>query len=263
MSAIIGWLALAAAAAVDPQLSMLLANHAAARGGANAIESVRGVTLDLEIVEPGFTVEGRYSASRDGCMRIDVFAGGKHAISEGVSRHGAWEAQAGATRPTPQPPDGAAALRHGIEAPTRMIGLHEFAARGHRLSYVAIEDLDGRSYHRLAATYDDGYTADVFLDPRTHLIARMREHKAMHVAIDPTKQNIETRFSDYRSVDGRLFPFKSEEVDWVTGKLLGTTTVRRLAVNDAAAMAACAAPELPVADLPQPNSDATPSSGST
>src|SRR5687768_13137569 len=73
----------AAALAAESTLDGLLRDHAAARGGAARIESMRNIALDLEIVEPGFTVDGRYAATRDGCMRIDVFAGGKHAISEG------------------------------------------------------------------------------------------------------------------------------------------------------------------------------------
>ena len=173
-------------------------------------------------------------------------------ISEGVAKTGAWEARPGSTVLVPQPPEGAAALRHGIEAPTRLIGLHEFAARGHRLVAGGNATIDGRSYHRVNASYADGYTAEFFLDPDTHLIARMREHKAFHVGIDPTRQTIETRFSDYRAVAGRLFPFKSEEVDWTTGKLLGTTTVRRLAVNQPAAAKTCDVPVLPIADAVKP-----------
>ena len=77
---------LAATGAVSaPKLDQLLRDHAAARGGVAAIESRVNVALDLQIVEPGFTVDGRYTATRDGCMRIDVSPG----ASESLARRGA------------------------------------------------------------------------------------------------------------------------------------------------------------------------------
>ena len=74
----------------------------------------------------------------------------------------------------------------------RLIGLHEFPARGHRLRFVGPVTLDGTAFLRLDAAYDDGYAAEFYLDPDGKLVRRMREHKPMHLDVDPTRLRIET-----------------------------------------------------------------------
>jgi hypothetical protein len=72
------------------------AKHTLARGGVEAIESAHTVAIRLRIVEPKFTVEGLYQASRDGQMRIEVFADGKRVFSEGYDGRRGWQLAAGA-----------------------------------------------------------------------------------------------------------------------------------------------------------------------
>lgn len=225
-----------------PEAPSLIELHMQARGGSARVHAIGAIELQLDLVEPTFALQADYMANRSGCMRIDVFNGGKYLQSEGVSRDGGWAMSAGDARVSPQPAGGAATLLHGIDNPTRMIGLDEFPARGHALRVAGRQALDGIAFDRIDVTYADGYTAELFLDPATHLVARMREHKPMHLAIDPTKQSIETRFSDYRLVDGVRFPFASREVNWETGKELGHSTVRSIELDSAAAMAVCAPP---------------------
>lgn len=117
-------------------LDALVEAHTSARGGAETIEAVQNITLDLKIVEPSFELDGIYSATRSGCMRIDVFMDGKHAVSEGVVNGVGWALDGGSSSTRPQPEEGKAILLHGLENPTRLIGLHEFKARHHSLSVV-------------------------------------------------------------------------------------------------------------------------------
>lgn len=221
------------------ELKTLLTQNLAARGGAEAVGRVQGLELRLDLVEPKFALQADYLVNRRRCMRIDVFSGDKYLQSEGVSSQGGWQVSAGESPVRPQPEGGTATLLHGIDNPVRMIGLDEFPARGHRLNYVGTETLGDTSYDRIDATYADGYSATIYLDRSSHLIVRIRETKPMHLAIDPTKLFIETQFSDYRPVEGVMFPFMSREVNWKTGAELGHTTVRAVIVNAPAALAAC------------------------
>jgi hypothetical protein len=252
-----------AIATAQPTLDALVERHALARGGTDSIEAVQGITLALKIVEPSFELDGRYSATRSGCMRIDAFMDGQHAVSEGVANGIGWAIDGGSAATRPQPEGGEAILLHGIENPTRLIGLHEFRGRGHSLSYHGQITLDSGIFHKLTATYADGYSAEIFLDPETHLIARMREHKPMHFEVDPAKLHIETRFSDFRTVAGVVFPFRSDEVNWQTGEKLGTTIVKSLAVNSPAAARACETPTAPVTFDLLPDTDHGRESGSS
>src|SRR5262245_48516528 len=95
-------------------LEDILARNAEAQGGA-AFARVQTLLSEAEIVEPTFTVEGRYIASKTGLMRVDVFYQGRRAFSEGIDAQGAWSWPGDAPAPVPASGSGRAMLAHGIE----------------------------------------------------------------------------------------------------------------------------------------------------
>jgi hypothetical protein len=229
----IGSLCLAASfacSAEEPGLDSMIGKHVAARGGAAAIESVRTFECGLHIVEPTFEVDGTYVATRDGRMRVDISVEGERVFTEALDRERAWSWS---------PDDGvregsaaaAAALRHGIEFPFKLFGLHEVQARGHRLEAAGREVVDGIAYHVLQLTLDDGFEVRYYLNPETWLIDREQTRKAMHVDIDPTPQWIETTYSDYRPVGGVLYSHQQVERELVTDTLLSTGTIGEIRIN--------------------------------
>ncbi len=226
----------AAAAAANPaDLDALVVRNTAARGGATAIEAVSDFESDIRIVEPGFEVDGRYVATRDGFMRIDILADGEPVFAEGIGRDRAWSWN---------PQDGAAtasaparaALRHGIEFPFKLFGLHEVSARGHRLEVAGRERIAGLEYDVLLLTLDDGFETRYYVNPKTGLIDRERQHRALHVDVDPAPALIETEFSDWRPVGGVMYPHRAVERDLATGKVLVTVTTRAIRLNTAPAV---------------------------
>jgi hypothetical protein len=234
-------LSLASACATTPDSADELARaNSEARGGAATIEAVRGIDIELTVQEGDMNLEAHYRANREGCMRIDVSAGGAVVFTEALTQTGGWNKSPDMAAPAPNSDAGNAALRHGVEGPLKLFGLHEFAARGHRLARMPDETIDGALFHRLDAAYSDGYRAELYLDPQTHLIARIREHKPLHVDIDPTAKRIETRLSDYRPAAGVLYPFLSEEVDLETGEVVSRNRIARLEANTEEALSVCA-----------------------
>jgi len=211
-------------------LDSLVARHVEARGGAKAIEAVRTFECELHIEEQAFAVDGRYVATRDGRMRIDVSMDGTRVFTEALDhgRSWSWSPDTGVSEGSPQ---GSAALRHGIEFPFKLFGLHEMAARGHRLELQGRETVDGIGYHVLRLTLDDGFQVTYYIHPESWLIERERSRRALHVDVDPTPEWIETIYSDYRPVDGVLYPFKQVERQVSTGDILSTGTVREIRVN--------------------------------
>ena len=231
--ALIGCLWMAASSfcvADEPDLETMIAKHVAARGGASAIESVATFECDIHIVEPTFEVEGTYVATRDGRMRVDISLEGKRVFTEALDRRRAWTwspdegVREGSTA-------GAAALRHGIEFPFKLFGLHEVQARGHRLESAGRETVDGTNFHVLKLTLDDGFEVRYYVNPESWLIDRERTRKAMHIDIDPTPQWMETVYSDYRPVGRVLFPHRHVERVLATGELLSTGTIREIRIN--------------------------------
>ena len=210
-------------------VDQVIERNAQAMGGRAAIEAVQSIEVDLHIVDPDFEVDGKYRAARTGRMRIDVLAGGKHVYTEAFDGDDGWQWKGTAIEKASA--KGAAALRHGVELPGKLFGLHELRQRGHRVDLAKREAIDGTNYYSLRITLSDGYTTTLYVDPTSWLITRRRDVRPLHVDVDPTPTTIESRFSDFRNVDGVLFAFVSTDADLATGKILETTSVRSVKLN--------------------------------
>jgi hypothetical protein len=201
-----------------------------AMGGAAAIEAVQSIEVNLHIVDPGFEVDGIYRAARPGRMRIDVQAGGKNVFTEAFDGKNGWQSHDG-SEPESASPKGAAALRHGVQLPGKLFGLHELRSRGYKVELTGREKVDGIDYYTLRLTLSDGYTTTLYVDPESWLITRRRDVRPLHVDVDPTPTTIEQRSSDFREVSGVRFAFATTEIDLKTGKQLESAKVSRIKVN--------------------------------
>src|SRR5215208_1598134 len=200
-----------------------------AMGGRAAIEAVKSIEVDLHIADPDFEVDGKYRAARPGRMRIDILAHGKHVYTEALDGTRGWQWKGAAIQG--QSPKATAALRHGMELPGKLFGLHELRQRGHRINLAMPEEIDGTNYYPLRITLADGYTTTLYVDTNNWLITRRRDVRPLHVDIDPTPTTIESRFSDFRKIDGVLFAFVSADADLATGKILETIRLRSVRLN--------------------------------
>jgi hypothetical protein len=201
-----------------------------AMGGRATLETIHSIEFNLHIRDPGFEVDGIYRAARPGRMRIDVAADGKHVFTEAFDGQRGWQ-WSGKGDPVAASPKATAALRHGVELPGKLFGLHELRQRGHRIDLTGREKVDGIDYFVLRLTLSDGYETSLYVDPKTWLITRRRDVRPLHVDIDPTPTTIETRFSDFRKIGGVVFPFSNTDTDLKTGKILEQTSVREIKLN--------------------------------
>ena len=200
-------------------------------GGHQAIEAVHSVAIDLHIVDPDFAVDGSYRATRPGKMRIDVKAEGRHVFTEAFDGHRGWQWKGEGTATIEESAKATAALRHGVELPGHLYGLHELQQRGHRIDLIGREKINGVDYYALRLTLNDGYVTTLYVDPKSWLITHRRDVRALHVDIDPTPTTIDQRMSDFGQVAGVWFPFANTETDLKTGKVLETTMIRTITVN--------------------------------
>src|SRR6185295_14809675 len=125
----------------------------------------------------------------------------------------------------------AAALRHGIELPGKLFGLHELKVRGHSIKPSGREQIDGINYYVLQLVLSDGYSLSLYVDPNSWLVTRRRDVRPLHVDVDPRPTTIEQVSSDFHDVDGLKFPFATAETDLNTGKLLESTTTKSVKIN--------------------------------
>ena len=219
-----------ASAAQQLTLDQLIDRNVQAVGGRAAIEAVQSIKLSLHIVDPDFEVDAIYYAARPGRMRIDITAGGKRVYLEAFNGSRAWQWK-GSGEPVEESKTATGALRHGIELPGKLFGLHEVQGRGHKLALVGRELVDDTDYYVLRITFSDGVSTTLYLDPKTWLITRRRDVRPLHPDLDPTPTTIETKMTDFRKVDNLVFSFASTDTDLKTGKVLEKVTVREITLN--------------------------------
>jgi hypothetical protein len=124
-----------------------------------------------------------------------------------------------------------AALRHGVELPGKLFGLHELRARGPRMKSIGREQIDGVNYYVLQLILNDGAAISLYIDPNSWMVTRRRDVRPLHVDVDPTPTTIEQVSSDFHDVDGVKFPFATAETDLNTGKLLESTLTKSVKIN--------------------------------
>ncbi|MBV9618557.1 MAG: hypothetical protein JO201_05030 [Verrucomicrobia bacterium] len=210
-------------------LDEVIDRNTEAMGGRAAIEAVHSIEVSLHISDPGFEADGIYYAARPGRMRIDIFAGDKHVFTEAFDGERGWEWN-GKENKTASP-KATAALRHGVELPGKLLGLHELKQRGHQLELARREKIDGIDYYALHLTLRDGYETTLYVDAHSWLITHRRDFRPLHVDIDPTPTTIEQKSWDFRKVDGVQFAFAGSETDLKTGKVLETSQIKSIKVN--------------------------------
>jgi outer membrane lipoprotein-sorting protein len=213
----------------------VIERHTKAMGGRAAIEAIQSIEIDLHIADPKFEVDGTYFAARPGKMRIDINAGGEHVFTEAFDGQKGWQWEGKGSAQKAATEKATAALRHGVELPGKLFGLHELKARGHRIELDGRENIDGIQYYVMRLTLSDSYLTTLYVDPKNWLITRRRDVRPLHVDVDPTPTTIEQRSSNFRTTGGVKFSFASSETDLQSGKVLETTVVRSVKINPALA----------------------------
>src|SRR4051812_16167870 len=105
---------------------------------------------------------------RPGRMRIDVTAGGKHVYTEAFNGQHAWQWK-GEGDIIDENAQATAALKHGVELPGKLFGLHELRMRGYEIALLPPESIDGTTYRVITVKASDGYSTSLYIDPKTWL----------------------------------------------------------------------------------------------
>ena len=217
-------------------LTFIVAKNAAATGSAR-IESME---IDLTMVDGDKTYDAVYRVTRDGRMRIDIYSKGSRVYTEAYDGHAGWDLGQDGQAPTPDPHGDA--LWHGTQYPGNIFGLDDMQRNGHRLEYMGRETLEGVDYYVVKLTLSDGFETYRYVNPQSWLIERGRDYRAFHPALDPKQTWVETRWSDFRPVEGVVRPFLSVNADLVSGKQLASQRVTAYKINPTFDPAIFAAP---------------------
>ncbi len=215
----------------DLGLEELLDRHIHALGGAEALATVNTLQINLRITEGASTLEGKYVTDRQGRMRIDISAGDKVVWTEALDVARAWCQQGAETKPVLEGPEAAAALKHGVLLPGKIFNLREISARGVKLSIHGREQVANIHYYVLRLDFSDGFSNFLYIHPDTYLVERQRDFRAMHPDLSLNKKRLETRFGDYRIIDGVLRCYSEQTYNLDTGQLEQSGVVTAIHIN--------------------------------
>jgi hypothetical protein len=120
----------------------------------------------------------------------------------------------------------AAAARHGLYILGNLV---DYRKQGSSVSLVGMAKIANRNAWQLRVHMMDGFEQDEFVDAETFLIIADRKVAKIHAfgADVPS----ETRWSDYRRVNGVLLAFRNSEVETATGKELDVFQANSIEVN--------------------------------
>ncbi|HEX3069552.1 MAG TPA: tetratricopeptide repeat protein [Thermoanaerobaculia bacterium] len=107
--------------------------------------------------------------------------------------------------------------------------LFDYKKYGTTIELLGADRVVEREAWRLLITLEDGFRSEVLIDQQTWL--PIADRKAAPVHAFGEKVRSETRNSDFRPVEGVLFPFASKEVEIATGTVLNEFHTKSITAN--------------------------------
>ncbi len=196
------------------------------KGGLERIKATTTVRMTGSVVArdmSGQNVKGTMSmvAKRPNLMRRDATVGGQRIVNafDGTSL---WMA-VGTTPPQELPGPQAAYARQDAEFDSVFV---DYKEKGNNIELVGTETVEGKPAYHLRVTKKGGQPRDFYLDAETGL------EKKISVSVktpDGAALTQVTEFLDYRSVEGRLVPFTTRQVQ--NGNVTATITLEKVEFN--------------------------------
>jgi tetratricopeptide (TPR) repeat protein len=119
-----------------------------------------------------------------------------------------------------------AAARHGLYILGNLV---DYKRQGSSVTLKGVAKIDGRDAYQLRVRMLDGFEQDEFIDAKSWLVVADRKVAKVHAfGVDVPS---ETRWSDYRTVNGVLLAFLNVEVEIASGKELNRFQTDRIDVN--------------------------------
>jgi len=198
--AVVGLVLAAAVPAVNAQtVDEILAKNLQAKGGVEAIKATTTVRMTGKANVQGMDVPITTSVKRPYLMHNEMDMGGQKMV-QGFDGTSLWMAM-GANPPQalPEGPQIEAMKQNSAFDPLFL----DYKAKGHTIELVGKETDGGKAVNHLRVTTKGGMKFDYYLDTETGLETRFTTTAEMQ----GQKGELETRFGDYRTVEGRTLPF--------------------------------------------------------
>ena len=208
-----------------PSAEAIVAHYIDAIGGRTHVSGVHSLVVRGTYTETGMTMNGAVLVKMRPWYKLVGDPERTADFSEGYDGS-AWEyyRDPGIVLRTVGP--AFAASRHGVAI---MGPLVDADAQGSTIRVMGLAKVGDRAAYQLRVHMLDGFEEDEFVDTNTWLLLAARKVAPIHAYGAGIAS--ETRWTDYRPVEGVLFAFHSEEVALATGKTLNAFQTTAIEVN--------------------------------
>lgn len=203
---------LSAVPALAQTVDELVAKHIEARGGYEKLKAINTLKITRTVATPFTSVEVITYKKRPNLLRIEQTPKGQTtAIPRGVNAAGAWDVAQGKVMMRPE-----ALAIEAREIDGDFDGLLvDWKEKGHTVTYEGPEKVGTTDTHKLKVTTKSGVVREVYLDAATYLETQI-VGKVRLPQMDPKTKDFRYNdttltFSDYREVEGVMFPFAIDE----------------------------------------------------
>lgn len=183
----------------------IVAKHIQARGGMDKIKAVQTIRSTGKIeVGPGIEAPGVFVQKRPDMTRLDFQVQGLTA-TQAYDGKSAWAIMPfmGKKDPEPMPADETKELQEEADIDGPLV---DYKAKGNQVELVGKENLEGTPAYKLKVTLKNGNVKYMYLDADSGLQIKEEEKLTMH----GSERETEASLSDYREVNGVMFPFATE-----------------------------------------------------
>jgi hypothetical protein len=186
----------------------IVAKALQARGGADKLKSLKSMRITGSVAIQGESMGFVQLQKRPNKLRQDLSVQGVTLLSRGFDGEHGWK-----KAPVQDSSESAVNVLQGQELEDFRTEadfdgiLMGYKEKGYKLELSGKEPVDGKNAYRLKITMKDGLVRNIFIDAATFLEVKVAGTTQREgVAID-----FELMLSDYRSVDGIMFPFSFED----------------------------------------------------
>jgi hypothetical protein len=180
----------------------IIARNVEARGGMEHLQALKSLKRTGRLVIPGANVElsAMEIRRRPDEIRFEFTLQGMTAV-KAYDGHGAWQIQPFQGRKDPErlPADQAKPLAIAADIDFPLVG---YGAKGGKVTYLGLEEVDGTPAHKLRLELASGDEILYFIDPDTWMIIRDVQKRQVRGAEKVT----ETDYGDYDQVAGVWVP---------------------------------------------------------
>jgi outer membrane lipoprotein-sorting protein len=198
----------------------IIAKNLEAKGGVQLLRGTNTVRVTGTITSPAGKGTVVTLSKRPTMFRREMDISGQKMV-QGYDGTTLWMSLPSmAAQEMPPGPQAEALKRNGGDFDSAFLGWKE---KGHTVEFKGKVNEGGKEFHHLVLTQKDGPPLEYYIDSVTGLEAKT-------LMQDPTsKARIETRLTDYRTVDGRTVPFVMTTV--VNGSQVAQIRLDRIEFN--------------------------------